>query len=300
MGFLHIDNLYKNGDEILMFKQVYALEKVHGTSAHIMFKDGEIIYYSGGAKYSTFEELFDDEALYTGFMKLGHNNIVIYGEACGGRIQKMRHLYGDDMRFIAFDVKIGDTWLNVPNAEEIVTGLGLEFVPYDKIDADLDKLNELRDSDSDIAKRWSTEGGIREGIVIRPLIEITNNRGNRVISKHKGAAFSEQSTAHKEVNPDKLALTQIADGIAEKWVNDMRLTHVMDAIDADYMEAHKEEKSWAIEDTKVVIQLMIADLRREGEGEFTMDNAVMKFVGARTARLYQAWLTSDERMDGIV
>lgn len=296
MGFLHIDNLYRNGDELLMFKRVFALEKIHGTSAHIMFKDGEIIYYSGGAKYSTFEELFDDEALYTGFMELGHNNIVIYGEACGGRIQKMRHLYGDNMRFISFDVKIGDTWLNVPNAEEIVIGLGLEFVPYDEIDTDLDKLNELRDSDSDIAKRWSTEGGIREGIVIRPLIEITNNRGNRVISKHKGAAFSEQTTAPKEVNPDK----QAAEAVAEKWVNDMRLAHVMDAIDSEHMLVTREDKSWAIEDTKQVITNMIADLRREGQGELEMDKHVMKCVGSRTARLYQAWLASDERMEEIV
>ena len=37
MGYLHIDNLYKNQD-ILMFKECYAMEKIHGTSAHVSFK----------------------------------------------------------------------------------------------------------------------------------------------------------------------------------------------------------------------------------------------------------------------
>ena len=34
MGYLHIENLYKN-QTVLMFKELYALEKLHGTSAHI-------------------------------------------------------------------------------------------------------------------------------------------------------------------------------------------------------------------------------------------------------------------------
>jgi hypothetical protein len=34
MGYAHINNLYKD-QEILIFKHVWALEKIHGTSAHI-------------------------------------------------------------------------------------------------------------------------------------------------------------------------------------------------------------------------------------------------------------------------
>lgn len=34
MGYMHIDNLYKDA-RVLSFKHVYALEKIHGTSAHI-------------------------------------------------------------------------------------------------------------------------------------------------------------------------------------------------------------------------------------------------------------------------
>src|SRR5690348_10996218 len=37
MGYLHIGNLYKTQD-LLLFRECYALEKVHGTSAHITCK----------------------------------------------------------------------------------------------------------------------------------------------------------------------------------------------------------------------------------------------------------------------
>ena len=40
MGYLHIDNLYKN-QTVLAFRRCFALEKVHGTSAHIAWRDGK-------------------------------------------------------------------------------------------------------------------------------------------------------------------------------------------------------------------------------------------------------------------
>ena len=36
MGYLHIENLYRPiAQSILLFREVYALEKIHGTSAHV-------------------------------------------------------------------------------------------------------------------------------------------------------------------------------------------------------------------------------------------------------------------------
>jgi len=36
MGYLNIDNLYK-AQEVLMFRECYAMEKIHGTSAQPCF-----------------------------------------------------------------------------------------------------------------------------------------------------------------------------------------------------------------------------------------------------------------------
>ena len=57
MGYLHIPNLYRAQD-ILLFKRCYAMEKIHGTSAHVQLKDGMLTYFSGGGKHAIFMELF--------------------------------------------------------------------------------------------------------------------------------------------------------------------------------------------------------------------------------------------------
>lgn len=53
MGYMHIDNLYKNKD-ILLLKECYALEKVHGTSAYVIWNGTELRFFSGGASYEQF------------------------------------------------------------------------------------------------------------------------------------------------------------------------------------------------------------------------------------------------------
>ena len=66
MGYMHIDNLYKNTD-ILMFKECYALEKIHGSSAHLAYKvqDGKpmLSFFAGGTSHAQFVAMFDKKVL---------------------------------------------------------------------------------------------------------------------------------------------------------------------------------------------------------------------------------------------
>jgi hypothetical protein len=77
--------------------------------------------------------LFDKAKLVSDFMALGHPKITIFGEAYGGKQQGQSYRYGKTLKFVAFDVRIGDTWFSVPQAHEVVTALGLEFVHYHRI-----------------------------------------------------------------------------------------------------------------------------------------------------------------------
>jgi hypothetical protein len=127
LGYMHIDNLYKN-QTVLLFKEGYALEKIHGTSAHITYRaaaNPEVTFFSGGAKHADFVSLFDAEGLKQRFEELGLDDVTIYGEAFGGKMQGMSKSYGIKLRFIAFDVMVGrgeqGVWLNVPNACDVVT-----------------------------------------------------------------------------------------------------------------------------------------------------------------------------------
>ena len=53
MAYMHIDNLYK-AQEILAFKECYALEKIHGTSAHIYWSGETLRLFAGGVSHEGF------------------------------------------------------------------------------------------------------------------------------------------------------------------------------------------------------------------------------------------------------
>jgi hypothetical protein len=277
MGYLHINNLYKD-DRIFQFSECYALEKIHGTSAHIKYdnKTGEVSFFSGGENYDNFVALFDDHYLRT-HLSL-YKSHTIFGEAYGGKQQGMRLTYGDKLKFIAFDVKMDDIgWLNVPEAEEIVKYAGLEFVDYVRIPTLLSRIDEERNKPSTQAKRNGIlEDKIREGVVLRPIVETFDHRGNRIISKHKNDIFKE-TTKFREVDPNKLQVLADANKIADEWVTEMRLTHVLDKLIGPH----------GIEDTRIVIAAMIEDVRREAEGEIVESKEAMKAIGSATARLFK-------------
>lgn len=284
MGYMHIDNLYK-AQTILEFRQCYALEKIHGTSAHIGWKDGAIRFFSGGEKHANFITLFDVPTLEAQFReKFGDvGEVTVNGEAYGGKCQQMSATYGKDLRFVAFDVSINGAWLSVPNAHGFVTQLGLEFVDYALVSTDLDAVNAERDKPSTQAVRNGiAEPKVREGVVLRPLSEFTDHRGNRVIAKHKREEFAERGRPKVELDPSRREQLAGAEAVALEWVTPMRLEHVI-----DHILAARDDKEIAMRDTPAVIAGMIEDVTREGFGEIEDNQAARKAIGARTVHLFK-------------
>lgn len=286
MSYIHIDNLYTNQD-ILLFKECFALEKIHGTSAHVSWKDGKVNFFSGGVNHKNFVELFDESDLCSRFTNFfDKQSVVVYGEAYGGKCQGMKATYGPDLRFVAFEVKIGDSWLNVSNADDVVTvKLGLEFVHYTKISTALDAINAERDADSvQTVRNGMGLGKMREGIVLRPLIELVKNNGERIISKHKRDEFKETKTP-REVDPARLKrqILEDAESIADEWVTPMRMAHVLQ---------HFSEVS--IKETGNVIKAMIEDVTREASAEIVDSKGVRKAIGKKAAELFKSHLQYGE------
>lgn len=279
MGYRHTDNLYKN-QNILLFKECYALEKIHGTSAHIKHESDNLTFFSGGVKHASFVELFDEEELRERFKEITSGLIVVYGEAYGGSCQGMKDTYGPDLKFIGFEVKIGDIWLNVPNAHDVCSKLGIEFVDYVRIPTDLASIDAERDKPSTQAIRNGMGEKMREGIVLRPIVEVTLNNGERIIAKHKRAEFSETKTV-REVTPDKLQVMLEASRIADEWVTEMRLEHVLD----------KLPDCAGMEQTGKVIKAMQEDVYREAKGEIVESKAALSAIAKKTAQLYKAKVT---------
>lgn len=283
MGYLHIENLYRPAAQIiLLFKELYALEKIHGTSAHVAWRQGMVWYSSGGESAVNFRALFDDAALTAAFQQLGHDEVTVYGEAYGGKCQGMHKTYGDKLRFIAFDVKIGPgeggAWLSVPNMTDVAIRLGFEVVPWRKVPSNLAALDAERDLPSEVAvRRGITEPRTREGVVLRPLHEFTMNNGNRVIAKHKGETFSETKSPRHVVDPVALPMLTGAQAIADEWVTPRRLEHVLQRV----------ENSDDIAAMSRVISAMIEDVFREAEGEIVESKEAKAAIGRATAKLFK-------------
>lgn len=284
MGYLHIRNLSAKDQDILLFKEAFAMEKVHGTSTHISWDGKEVKFFSGGTKYENFIALFDKDKLIQLFTdKFGPIPVTIYGEGAGGKEQGMSATYGKNLFFIAFDVKVNNSWLSVPQAENVVQYFELEFVPYHKISVNLESLNCERDRPSEVAiRRGCGDNKIREGIVVRPLQEFTKSNSERVILKHKRPEFGERKAKIEKDTNGEFILTE-ARKIADECVVMNRLNNIL---------SHHPEFI-GIENTSDVIKTMLFDIKREAQEEGIVKEwtkEIDKQIGHNTVILYKEYL----------
>jgi hypothetical protein len=287
VGYLHIANLYKSQD-ILLFRECYALEKIHGTSAHVEWRDDRVWFSAGGESHARFVALFDEASLTAKFIDIGAPRVTVFGEAYGGKQQGQSRRYGKDLRFVAFDVLVGDSWLVVPAALDVVVRLGLEFVDFVKIPTEPAAIDAERDYPSTQARRNGVEGHqTREGVVLRPLIEVIKNNGERVIAKHKRDDERETKTPRKVVDPAQLEVLTAATRIADEWVTATRLSHVLDKV------GH-----CGIERTQDVIAAMVEDVMREGAGELVDSREARQAIGRKAAEMFHARLKAALRDGG--
>jgi hypothetical protein len=198
----------------------------------------------------------------------------------------MSYTFGKTLESICFDVNIYDCWWSVPRAEFIVSQLGLEFVPYERIPATLECIDAERDKSSVQSKR----NGIidikqREGVVLRPLEEYTKNNDVRVIVKHKGDDFRE-TKSKRIVTQEELEILKDAKEVAVEWVTDMRLSHIISKM-----------KTVDITKTGNVIRSMIEDVKRESNSEVLWSKLVEKEIGKQCAIMFKNILNIKEKED---
>ncbi len=300
MGYLKIQNLYKD-QTVLNFKEVYVLEKIHGTSAHISFGyrgspliTPTISFFAGGGSYEEFKKLFNEELLMGVWSGLKSNNtFIVYGESYGGKQQKMSETYGKAPKFVAFDVLVitesRQYWLSVPLAEEFCKKFGIEFVYWEKVECTPEKLNEMRDRPSIQAKRNGIEGHkTSEGIVIRPLIEFITNSGNRVIAKHKTEAFSERASKRDtNLSPEKMQIISKAEDIANEFATEMRFNHVWDKLSAD----NKSFQNPSL--IPFMCHAMIEDIRVECKDEFVDSKETQRAISKKTSQIFKSLMKED-------
>lgn len=116
--------------------------------------------------------------------------------------------------------------------------------------------------------------------MLRPLVEMRDARGNRIMAKYKRDEERETATPRKVVDPTQLAVLQDAERIATEWVTPTRLAHVLDRLGPDV----------GMERTREVISGMVDDVLREGAGEIVDSKAARNAICRKAAELFKASL----------
>lgn len=178
--------------EFLAGNQWAWTEKIDGTNIRIHW-DGHKVEFGGRTERAqipaplvnylneTFggvenEELFEQ--------KFGENEVILFGEGYGAGIQKGGS-YRSDVSFILFDVMVGDAYLERHNVEDIATTFGIDIVPIVGTGTIQEAVDYV------MSKPKSTIGvADMEGVVARPIIEMKDRMGRRVITKIKVCDFA--------------------------------------------------------------------------------------------------------------
>ena len=166
-------------------------EKIDGTNIRIHW-DGHKIEFGGRTEraqipahlVNKLTEMFlntETEELFE--QKFGEREVILFGEGYGVKIQN-GGLYRPDVGFILFDVMIGENYQSRESVEDIAKCFGLEIVPvvmYGTLQEAVDFVKTNPDSTIGNAKM--------EGVVGRPLVEMRDRCGKRVIVKIKACDF---------------------------------------------------------------------------------------------------------------
>lgn len=167
-------------------------EKIDGTNIRICW-DGHKVEYRGRTDKAQIPsmlmnrliELFggnENEELFE--QKFGSNEVMLIGEGYGSKIQNGGN-YRQDNDFILFDVCINDKYLSRENVADIANAFNIDIVPVIMV-------GKLQEGIDWVKSKPKSKIGIAdsEGLVARPVRELKDENGNRIIVKIKVKDFN--------------------------------------------------------------------------------------------------------------
>lgn len=177
-------------------------EKIDGTNIRVMW-DGYRVSFAGRTDkaiipkklLTRLEELFGGEANEQVFEQtFGEKCVTLYGEGYGAGIQNGGD-YTKDNNFILFDVQVEDFMLERNKVDEISRIFGIDAVP-------LVLRGTIKEAEEFVKKRpYSRIGTAKmEGLVGRPVYELKDRFGHRVIVKIKVRDYDEIDKYEREGN----------------------------------------------------------------------------------------------------
>ncbi len=191
---LIMDQWRRSEYEYLANNQWRFTEKIDGTNVRVIWNGKDIIKFKGKGDNSDLpthllEKLFE---LFPLKMFRGNDKYpdptCFYGEGFGARVQKGGGNYiSDGVDFALFDVKIDEWWLKRDSVVDIAKDLGIRHVPEIGI-------GTLNDAIDRVQNGMKSEFGDfkAEGIVAKPMVDLVDRRGERIVLKIKAKDFQSQ------------------------------------------------------------------------------------------------------------
>jgi hypothetical protein len=210
MEYQKIQTLFKRDDNGIIIPAEYTLEefnylkdcvfecteKIDGMNARVEINRGEIaniVSYKGRTDkaivpiplYNYMCETFPKQKVLDLFPEC--NNVTIYGEGYGVKIQNGGNYISNGVSFILFDVRVGGWWLSRKDCEEIANKLNIGIVPiigYMTIPQAIEYVD--KGFKSTIAENKNYDA---EGLVLRTPNGLKLRNGERIIIKIKTRDF---------------------------------------------------------------------------------------------------------------
>ena len=190
-------NDYRNSTVAYLKDNIWLFtEKVDGTNIRVHW-DGHNVEFGGrtdkaqipGHLLSKLNEMFatsEAEELFE--QTWGDKEVILFGEGYGPKIQNGGE-YRSDVSFILFDVLVGDNYQEREWVEKTAQMFNIDVVP-------IVLTGTIQDGIDYVMKHpRSTMGtAMMEGVVGRPMIELRDRRGERVIVKIKWEDFKHFAT----------------------------------------------------------------------------------------------------------
>ena len=188
------ENIYRN-ETVEFLKDVdwEFTEKIDGTNIRIVWDGHKVSYYGRTDKSQIPSQLMNrlielfggnvNEEMFE--QKFGEMPVMLIGEGYGAKIQKCGGDYiTDGNDFILFDVCINDNYLSRESVKDIANYFNIDSVPVIMKGKLQEGINYVK------SKPKSKIGNAdSEGLVARPLVELKDKQGKRIIVKIKVRDF---------------------------------------------------------------------------------------------------------------
>ncbi len=191
--------------------------------------------------------------------------------------------------------------MDLPLAQSIATAMGFPFIPFEEVSNDINTLDLLRDRPSGVAAVVFPQGPkMSEGIVIRPVHQVTDHHGDRMMVKHKQGWASETGVP-MQVDPELVGRLELGAKTAEYWVTPMRVEHVAQHIIGE-KPSETVDKTLTMRDTKQFLDRMLADVTQEAQEAGTPLPAideVAKSIQKRAAQLFKTYVEEQNKVETL-